>query len=198
MDIEEYRPVPPRLSAAPPRRKSRATAVTILLFVGTFFGTIAFEERREIAGYARQHFGGSVAPKAQQLSESATAEAPPLSEQDSGSNVGRAMACIPANVLSASEIAELNAAIAALPPSPTTAAPMALSAESFDPHKMTGEQAREMLQLLAQVRGPIGDKALQAFNQSVSEGACKINPDNAAKGGSTTPPPHAPAQAAAG
>ena len=104
------------------------------------------------------------------------------------------MNCIPANLLNAVEIEQINAAIAALPANSLGTTTTALSADSFDPRKMTAEQARETLQILIRVKGPLGDKALQALNQSISEGPCKIRPEDSASA-ALAMPPHAPAAA---
>jgi hypothetical protein len=196
MDIEEYRPEPPPVSASPPPSKAHSTLIMILVLVATFFVSLAVMARHDIADYARQHFAGSSALKTTQTSETVNTSVPATFGQKFRGNIARAMACIPANVLSAPEIEQLNAAIAALPASSLGTTTKALSADSFDPRKMTPEQARETLQILIEIKGPLGDKALQALNQSISEGPCKIHPDSAASEGPTTPP-HAPSTAPA-
>jgi hypothetical protein len=168
-----------------------------LILVGTFVGTLAFEGRHELAGDIRQHFAESPAPQAVQPSQAGDVLPSTLSGQRFQGNVKRAMACIPANVLSAPEIEQLNAAIAALPASSLGTTTKALSADSFDSHKMTREQARETLQILIEIKGPLGDKALQALNQSISEGPCKIRPDHSASSAAPATPPHAPSAAPA-
>jgi len=179
MEIEEYRPEPSRPSPPEPPRKDRSAIIMSLIFVMTFLATLAVAERHELADYARQHFAGSPAPQAVQPSRAGNAPPPSLAGQKIQGNVERAMACIPANALSAAEIEELNTAIAALPAISLGTPTKALSADSFDPRKMTAEQARQALQILVLVKGPLGDKALQALNQSISEGACKMHTDTA-------------------
>jgi hypothetical protein len=194
MEIEEYRPEPARPLPPEPPRKDRSAIIMTAVLVGTFFVSLTIMARHEIADYARQHFAGSSAPKATQTIEAVNTSVPATSGQTIQGNVERAMTCIPANVLSAAEIEQLNAAIAALPASSLGTTMKALSADSFDPHKMTPEQARETLQILVLVKGPLGDKALQALNQSISEGPCKIHPDDSVSAVPATPP-HAPSAA---
>ena len=197
MEIEEYRPEPARPLPPEPPRKDRSVVIMSLIFVLTFLVTLAVQERHQLSDYARQYFAESPAPQAVQPSRASNVPPPSLAGQKIQGNVERAMTCIPANVLSAAEIEQLNAAIAALPASSLGTPTKALSADSFDPHKMTAEQARETLQILVQVRGPLGDKALQALNQSISEGPCKIHPDESASAAPATLP-HAPSTPATG
>jgi hypothetical protein len=197
MEIEEYRPEPARPVPPEPPRKDRSAIVMSLIFVMTFLVTLAVVERHQLAEQLRQFAGSTAASKATQTSSAVSRAAPGITGTKIQGNVRRAMACIPANVLSAPEIEQLNAAIAALPANSLGTTTKALSADSFDSHKMTREQARETLQILVLVKGPLGDKALQALNQSISEGPCKIHPDSAASEGPTTPPPHAPSTAPA-
>lgn len=178
MEIEEYRPEPARPVPPEPPRKDRSVVIMSLIFVMTFLVTLAVVERHQLAEHVRQ-FARSAASKAPQTSGSVSSAAPGIAEPKFQGNVRRAMACIPGNVLSAAEIEQLNVAIAALPASSIRTTTKALSADSFDPHEMTTEQARDILQILVQIKGPIGDKALQALNQSISEGPCKIRVDTA-------------------
>jgi hypothetical protein len=191
MEIEEYRPEPTRSVPPEPPRKDRSVVIMSLIFLMTFLVTLTVQERHQLADYARQHFAESPAPQAVQPSRAGNVLPSMLSGQRIQGNVERAMNCIPANMLSAAEIEQLNAAIAALPASSLGTTTRTLSVDSFDPHKMTGEQARETLQIVVQVKGPLGDKALQALNQSISEGPCKIRADIAsfAQPGTQQPKP---------
>jgi hypothetical protein len=62
MDIEEYRPEPPRYSPPTPPRKDRSKLIMGLVLAGTFLGTLAFLDRHELADSALRLFSPKNTP----------------------------------------------------------------------------------------------------------------------------------------
>ncbi|MGH7972078.1 MAG: hypothetical protein ACREIC_25475 [Limisphaerales bacterium] len=146
-----------------------------LMFLGTFMVTLAVQRpdwlhwrRPPPAVPARQ------LSAAELLHIQMTTAAPKISHDEIARNITRALGCVPSDVLSLAEIEQVKQALIDQPQNSRPSPPKAFDTASFDPQNITLQQGMEFQGMLAQIKGPVGDKARQGFNQALSDGTCRI------------------------
>lgn len=174
MEIEEYRPEPPR--PLPPERKRRdlSTVTMIGIFAGVFLATLAIENRHEIMPAARQLLTKPAISKAPAPMPAAIRQ-PPRAPAPSLANVERMEQCISTQTLSAGELQQVTEALGNQAEGPMPPATPALNG-TLDLQSITTQQAAEFSGMLMAVGGQLGVTAQQAFQQGLTDGICKLVP----------------------
>jgi hypothetical protein len=170
VDIEEYRPEPPRPLPPEPKRKYLPIVTMGAILVGTFAVTFAVLNRHELATTPPQlPPAPTVAKMPPQMSEPPRAAAPSLP------NIERVAQCLSAKALSADELSQVTQALTDDAKAPKPLATPALNG-TLDLQSITAEQAAEFTGMLMQAGGQLGVRAQQAFQQGLMDGICKLVP----------------------
>jgi hypothetical protein len=174
MEIEEYRPEPPR--PLPPERKRRdiSTLSMIGIFAGVFLATLAVENRHELMPAARQIFTKPAISKAPAPMPAAILQ-PPRVPAPSLANVERMEQCISTQTLSAGELQQVTEALHDQAKRPRPPATPALNG-TLDLQSVTTTQAAEFTGMLMALGGELGVTAQQAFQHGLIDGTCKLVP----------------------
>jgi hypothetical protein len=188
MEIEEYRPEPPRPLPPAPKRRDLSTLTMIGIFTGVFLTTLAVENRHEIMPAARQILTKPAISNAPAPMPAAIRQ-PPLAPAPSLANIERMEQCISTQTLSAGELQQVTEALRDQAKSPTPPASPALNG-TLDLQSITTQQAAEFTGMLMAIGGEIGEKAQQAFQQDLTDGICKLVPQAPA----SLPAPRWPSQ----
>jgi hypothetical protein len=174
MEIEEYRPEPPR--PLPPERKRRdlSTVTMIGIFAGVFLVTLAVESRHELMPAAKQLLTKPAISNAP-APMPAVIQQPPHAPAPSLANVERMEQCISTQTLSAGELQQVTEAIRDQAKSLTPPATPALNG-TLDLQNVTAQQAAEFTGMLNRINWPLSLQAQSAFQQGLTEETCRLVP----------------------